>query len=343
MTSISCGAPNSYLGTLGRKGLIFKSGRNLIDLDHSLLEAADFSDVVFCKNCYFLAHPSSNAIFKFSVDSLEFQRSLENITFNKVNFYTKNLRASADQRSLIVNSSDTALFVIEVEHLDLLEEFPGEPRILIISNRTGSRVSCHEPIFDDKLLTINKEGLFVVYQVDFLSFLNYEELEVFQVDLKDSAQEDYFYMSICERSELCALLICSKRLNFTASRILVFRLNNKEGGEDILTLSSQIDLRSQFLGHYYSICFSRYFGKKIFICGYSMSGGGFGYSFHLKNDGKIFQCFKGSGLYSVRNRCSKLVRNGEEVWGMLWSGSVIKFSFTNTPIFDGPKLRLHYI
>ena len=317
-TFISFTGRNSFLSTLHGFGLTVKKEGQLIYQNKFYDELKNLKEVVNCKGVYYLYnyHPQGRILRKIE-DASDPVIWWDKQNISGFEYYNKNVRAALNETALVVNLNQTDLIVIEIQ----LYGTPG--RELVIKNNTGSRINCHEPLLDNKILTITKKGLMMVYGVDMVNYSAYEELDKLQVELDASRVEDHFFLTVCERSEYCGLLLENYSTNLKASRIRIYKLKGPSG-ESRLSYMTQLDLWADNWLYYPSICFSQYLEDVLILCGQSSKGSMIHvYSYDIsKNElvEKVSETLGGSRI------CYKLARNGpDEVNGVLWGGEILRF------------------
>ena len=228
----------------------------------------------------------------------------------------KFMRVNKEQSALIINLNETELLVIEVK-------YNGKAgRELIIKNETGSRISCHEALNNNKILTVNQRGLMRIYEVDYGGFSKHSLIKSSQITPKRKRGENQFGLAICERSKICAVQVdCDSR----ASRIIIYGLKD-EKGQDSFSLLTKLDVYRADLKSLGNGCFSPYIGDNLILCVHDYSNQrvyAFGYDMKIN---KLSQMFSKS--IKVGKYCFKLSRVGSEVCGIISDGGkILRFKF----------------
>ena len=328
-TSIAYASENSFLAFLAGFGMIVnKNGEEVYSKSsedmrctQSALNPLLVREVVFCGENYFLLHEKGR-LFKKAQDSSEPTLWWDKSGIKGYGWYNQIIRTSLDQPALLINLNDTLLPVIEVKA-------DGSSGLeFYIENTTGSRIDALEPLRNNKLLTVNKEGLITLYDLDLDTFSSYQGLETFQVNLYGERNENNFYLTACQKSRYCALLIQGD--GQTASRIQIYKIRPQSFREKI-SLVTWIDLwEGQFL-YYLSICFSHYLEEKLILCGFSQQNSK---AHFYELDVKTNRLVKGGSVFGGGSKelgedrnCSKLMRRGNEVKGILSGGKLLVLKF----------------
>ena len=320
-TFITYSEKNTFLATLDKVGMSLRVESEEV---YSKEYEDDFKFVknaVFCKNCFYLYNYYPPRIIRKGLNSNDPSIWWDKKEITQFDYDNKILRATQNESAILLNLNDTELIIIEIQDLD------GSPgREMVIRNDTGSRIACHEPLPDNRLLTVNKKGLITVFDIDFASYSGYRESERLQLQLEQDRNEDYFYFSICERSELCAILVGNSSETYITSRILLYRLGGEDGGPggSRLRYLASVDLWEKDLKYYPSICFSGYVDDKILLFGHSYYGNivhTYGFDVSKGEFGEKEAKELGGDLY-----CCKLMKNGDggEICGLLQGGKILK-------------------
>ena len=165
----------------------------------------------------------------------------------------------------------------------------------------------------------------MVYRVKF-GFRGYWELQRLQMGLKPWRLNDYFYLSVCEKFKRLAVLVGNNSKSFQASCIQIYSFLGN-GTEKKLEYKTELDISAESLTYYRSICFSRYIGDKLIVCGYTYENSTVHTYFYdiFRNElaKRESKCLGEEDKY-----CYKLQRYENEVYGTLSGGKVLKFNFS---------------
>ena len=310
---------NSFLSTLNHHGLSLRKNGQLIYSKIYQDNMKYLYGVVTCKGSYYIYNYKPGRILRKAEDGSDPTVWWDKKKISTFGAGNKIIRATPDQSAVVINVNETELVVVEVKDDGSLG------REVIIENNTGCRIESHEPLVDNRILTVNKEGLVIIYEVDLQDFSGYKEVERLQIKLKSERQENCFYLSVCEKSERMVVLV---RYNGSseASRMQVYSLRGKDG-EKKLKYRTELDLWGRGLSSYYSICMSRYVGDKVFVCGNTYSNTmAHTYCYNLKSN-ELTET-ESKSLGGGNRYCDKLQRAGDEVYGLLQGGKILKFKFS---------------
>ena len=277
-------------------------------------------EVVFCKGSYYIH--SHRRILRKTEDSSEPTVWWDKKKISDFDYRNKNIRATRDQSAIIINVNDTRLVVVEVK------DDGTAGREIIIKNETSSRISCHEALSETRILTVNQKGLIVIYEVDFKNYSGSKEIARHQIKVNPERNENCFYLSVCDRSKRVAVLIMKHGYCVKASRIQMYELNTKgdSGEEEKIELKAEIDIGSKDLECYYSICISQYIGDKLVIFGYSYKNTSVHTYYYDISSAELIER-ESKSLFAEHNKCYKLQRYGNQVYGILWGGKIVKINF----------------
>ena len=320
---ISYSKENSFLATSDGEGLsLIKEGQDVYSKQFLEGSMNYLMEIVSCKGSYFLYNYNPGRILRKNQNESDPTVWWEKKKIEKFDHYNKIIRTIPDDSGVVINVSDTELFVVEVKD----DGTPG--REVVIKNETGRKINCHEPLADSRILTVNRNGLIVVYQIDLDEFGGYEEVERLQIELKAERKENCFFMSICEKSERAAILIWNKNSSHKASRIRLYDLTNKYG-EKNLEFKTELDLWERELTYFCSICFSHYIGDKLMIFGFSKdsdknSKRNLVHTFYYDVSKNELDHKESKDLGGEGKNCWKLQRFGDYVYGIQRGGKIIK-------------------
>ena len=309
---------NSYLATVNHYGLTLKKDKDGIVSKHLKDELEYVTDLVYCKGAYFVFNSRGNRILKVPKGSPKPQTWWDKSYIHYFGNYNKMVRKTLDDSAIIVNLNMKELLVIQVR------DNGKRGSEIRIKNRTRHRFNCHEPMLNNRVLTITWAGKLAIYEMDLRGFMWFKKLKTNHLREVPNRRENSFYMTVCERSEYCAILACDSQ-NTRASRIVIYKLKGEQG-EDTLDLVTELDLWKQKLTFYHAICFSKYINGKLIICGQSSEKTTVHmYEFSPEKRRLVQRRSKSLGM---ARQCYKLCRNDQkEVYGMLQGGKILKFNF----------------
>ena len=307
---------NSYLSALNSSGLSVIKDKRSIYKKKFTDDLKNLGDVVYCKGAYYIYNHSPGRILRKGEDFSDPNVWWDKKDIQKFWASNKKIRVNREQTALIVNLNDTEMIVIEVR------DDGTAGRELVIVNETGSRIDCHEPLKNSRILTINKIGLVMVFQADYKEFSNWSQRTSTQIQLMSDRKENQFWLAVCEKSQLCAVQIS---VSGKASRILIHKIV-KGAGKDKFTFLTQLDVFSQNLQRLSNGCFSPYFGDNVILCAQSQSNKtAFAYGYDVHNN-TLTQIY--SKVFDKGDYCWKLSRVGDRVCGILTNGGfIIQFKF----------------
>ena len=334
-------ASESYLSTLKDYGLtLVQKGQTLYS--RTLPTGMQgVTEVVHTANAYYLLDAANGRILAKKLDSTNplIWWNREKISY--MDYQGRQLRTDGLGRALAVNFSNHELLVIEIEKTDFLAGLGGKGafggldegfgaagrpgRELSIINEAGARVDAHEMLPDNRMVTVTENGVLTLLEVDLDHFEGYQELGKARIELKTPRTENCFSLSVCERSQLLAVLIRNYGLNIKASRIVIYNLVDKTGQKPGFTFRAELDLWEEALTSYYSICFMKYIGgDKIALCGHSYKP----HSLHLYTYDLSGNQLRRRELRSLtgHRHCYKLSRCGGQVFGIFTGGQILKVS-----------------
>ena len=312
---------NSFLCTLTGHGIsVTKNGQEVYS--QTLKNGMEhISDVVYCKGSYYIYNDTPGRILRKTEDETEptiwWDRSRIKYFYN-YNCVIRAMEASKNQSAIAINANKSELIVIEIK------DDGAAGREIIIQNRTGSRIMCHEPFEGNKILTVNEIGLMVVYEVDLEQYQEYREIDKYYIELISFREENWFFFSFCEFSERVAVLIRNFDSSSRASRIQVYDMK-KENSVRKMELKAEVDLWGEGLRYFFSICVSQYVGDKLLIFGYSEKSQKLLAYFFDTETNELTEKVVSSGDFEDR-MCYKLQRLGNEVYGLLGDGKIVKIN-----------------
>ena len=302
---------NSYLAIGKQAGISLKDDRGLIySKKPSNIENA--RQVVYAKNGYFIYDSQQQLILRKEIDESEPVIWWKKMKIQDINCIRAQLRVDPAENFVAVNVDDTKLILIEIK----ADNLPGE--VIQIDNTSGSRIEMIEFLSKTRMLTMTKSGLITLLELD---LDNYSSKILFRQEyLFDKTRgENYFNISVCPRSEYFALYTSK---SWAGSRIIIYRISQNR-----FEKVNELDIYSENLHHFHSICFSNYFsGSKLLLCGYSVSEGSsvLVYQYDAKSN-EIAQYQEIS--VPSENYCLKLHRLDSQVSGLLNGGKLLRICF----------------
>ena len=319
-TFICFSSKNSFLSTLYRYGLTLKKDGKLVYSKQLEDEMRYLMDVVFCKGSYYIYCCQPGLLVRKKNDASEPYVWWDKHPINRFDGSSKVLRASPCQSALIVNPDPSHLLVIQVNK-------DGSPaKELLINNHSEARINCHEPLLKGRILTVNRKGLFVVYQTNWSRLTTSTETCRLQLLLNTDEMENCFYLTSCPRSEYIGVLVRNRGETKKASRILVYKLRMLSTLNDQMILMAEMDLWGKGLLTYHSICFSHYIGGLLMLCGQSSNGSKvFRYVYDVGR--RVLYQKDAESLGEGDRACYKLARFGKEINGILSGGKILNIKF----------------
>ena len=315
------GQRDSFLCSLAEEGItVKKEGKELYSGNPGYPNDW-LMDIVYINGAYYAFNWSGKNILKKMEDSSEPVVWWEERPIVSFGNFNKQIRASFDKKSLILNENETDITVIEIEE-------DGDPgREMVIKNTSGSRVNCHLPLPNNRLLTITQNGLITIYEMNLQNYSLYVENDKLQLTLTEDRREDEFFVSLCEKSKFLAIFVRRFGGVGKASLIMIYSLLDSRGRNELKFLT-QLDLYSQGLNGYWCFCFSKYFGDKLFLCGYSSlyENATHVYGYDITKNEISWRESLLVGEDCMKS-CYKLSRVGNEVLGVVGGGKILQFRF----------------
>ena len=317
----------SFLVTSDRYGLLLTKDGNEIYSKKYQNEIRNLKEAVYCRGSYYIFNLIPGRILRKTVDSAEPTVWWDKKPILKLDDYQKIIKASPEYSAVLINVDKFDLSVVEVK------EDGTAGREIVIKNQANKgffggseqkRIVFHEALKGNKVLTVTKMWLMILYEVDFKRWFGFREIERFQMNLDAATrQENFFLCSVCEESERMVVLVRNVGKSYKASKIQIYDLNS-QSGEKRIKLMTELDLWEKQISNYYSICLSQYLGDKLIICGQSSNATTvYAYCYDISKN-KLSE--RGSRILGGGNRiCKKLDRFGDLIYGTLYGGKVLKF------------------
>ena len=326
--------PNSYLSLGCGHGLSLKMIGETVYFKDFLGEMRHLCDVVYCQGAYYIYNSTPGRILRKAEDLLDPVVWWDSQKITNVWGYSKNLRVNQEQTALIVNIDATNFRVIEVRG----DGTAG--RELAIDNVTGYRINAFETLSNNRILTVNSNGFMVIHKVDYNEFVEQSQLKTSQIYLLSHRNEDQFWLSVCSRSEICAVQVCAAGRE---SRILIYQLRDNAENENLVLLKELDrhkfavitepimplyvgDLSNQPLQYHDNGCFSPYFEDKLILCTHNQTDNtANAFCYDVKKNELTENCSKSIGKGSC---CWKLSKVGDQVVGIMSQGGfIVRFKF----------------
>ena len=308
---------NYYLSVLNFYGMVIKrEHRKPIKMRYRNYNSC-VNDVVYCKGSFYLHnyHKFSSCIMRKVINGSDPEVWWKKKKIEYPDKANKSIKVTLEESALVVNVNGYEMVIIEVNR----ENTPGRE----IEIKTGSehKISCHEPLLNGKVLTVDAGGQLTIYELD-LKFKQFTRNETARIRLKDERTEDRFNVTVCERSEVCAILVSSTQNNYQASRILVYQLSDRDRADNF-RMVTQLELWFRGIENYLTICFSVYVKSNLILFGHSTK----------KTTAYIFDFDLKEGLLIERppqelggnRKCCKLMRVEGDVLGILRGGRIMSF------------------
>ena len=249
-TSIRYTKKDSFLVVKNLVGFCIKKEGNQIYSKKFPSSLFYFKDVIFLNGVYYLFNTTPGQILKKKNDSSEYSVWWNKKTISNIDWYSYNNLATLGDSSIAVNLNNTDLLVIEVK------DDGSAGRELTIKNTSGSRLNFHLGLLNGNIFTLNKTGLITIYQVDLERYAGYHEVGRKQIELKSERKENRFFLALCEKKELAAILTGTCVDPYLGSRILIYKISDRLNGIE-MNFQAEIDIWQQNLQYYLTVCFSK--------------------------------------------------------------------------------------
>ena len=247
--------------------------------------------------------------------------------------YLNGAKRTKDHSAIIANMNDSKLVVIEVKK-------NGQPgrELEIVTN--GQRlIDCFEILPGNKIITIDRRGVVILYKVDFFNFKNYVESGSYQIPehhhQNNIGRSCLTHLSVCQRGELCVVAFePSKRSDNLAFerperppetvRLVLFKLDHGHDPKSPIRLMTQVDLPGRRLVDLGGIRFSQYIQDAVVLCEYSIRHGVEALGYDCSKNKLVYIKSEATSFYS---KCYQLTSIGSEVWGMIEGGEIFRLKF----------------
>ena len=306
---------NSFLCTAYGYGIVVQKNGQQVYNKNPGNNMANGTQIFYCKNSYYIYNSSPQFIYRKKEDSSEPTIWWKKQSIANIWQYNKIIKPNHDKSALLVNVNNTDLLAIEIK------SDGNAGRELVIKNTTGSRIYCHEPLSKNEVLTVNKNGLMVIYQANFTNYAESSEVNRLQIPLRSGKSENQFWLVVCEKSDLLAVMVDSSS---KASRILICSLKG-EKGSSMLSFVTELDISAKGFSYHGNGCFSPYIGDKLILCAsaYGQQAKAYGYDRKKKQITELQ-----IEAPTISKYCyGQFSRVGNQVWGVVARGALIKYKF----------------